>query len=180
MYFLPLLFGLVAFLLYPSILLSTGVAILVWSYLQFAGFRMDGGKRLKIRGQLAYRILSVKLLSLNGGMTDETYKHHAQLTPDEPETSELRSDLRNAAYSTGDGWEFWAREVRKVYKRDPLVILDRYEILIVQLQNGEGGLSDKSQDRLIQIGKMWGVGPNKAREFLADVAVTPSPNMAAW
>src|SRR3546814_1099880 len=49
-------------------------------------------------------ILSVKLLSLNGEMDEDTYSVHSQLTPDEPENSELRGLLRDASATSGDGW----------------------------------------------------------------------------
>src|SRR3546814_8095397 len=59
-------------------------------------------------------ILSVKLLSLNGEMDEDTYSVHSQLTPDEPENSELRGLLRDASATSGDGWIDQARIVRQI------------------------------------------------------------------
>src|SRR3546814_11584786 len=86
-----------------------------------------------LRGQIAYRILSVKLLSLNGEMDEDTYSVHSQLTPDEPENSELRGLLRDASATSGDGWIDQARIVRHLYGADPLQLLDRLEMLVVHL-----------------------------------------------
>lgn len=180
MYFLPLLFALLSFLLYPSLLLAGTVGLLAWGYLVFAGEDVSTNQRAAMRGKIAFRILSVKLLRLNGNVDENTYHHHGQLTADEPENSELRSDLRNAAFPVGDGWEFWAKEVWQVYRRMPLTVLDRYYSLFVQMANGQDGLSDESQRRLLQIAKMWGIGPEKTREYLTNLDLTPIPEIENW
>lgn len=149
-------------------------------YVAFAGKKIRPGVLATHSGQIAYRMLSVKLLTLNGEMNENTYHVHALITPDAPETSELRGDLRNAAFVAGHDWEHWADQVHAYYKHDPHLILDRYETLIVQLRASVAGISVESQDRLIHIGKKWGVGPSKAREFLAEMKQEPSERMAAW
>ncbi|AXK44088.1 hypothetical protein [Erythrobacter aureus] len=180
MFFLPILVALIAFLLFPSVLLAGGLGTLTWLYLTFAGQSNTSRDVLIRRGKIAYRLLSVKLLTLNGDMNDDTYKVHGLLTPDEPETAELRNLLRNAAFTTGDGWKHWAREVRRVYKNEPTIILDRFEMLVVQLKASAAPVSDESQGRLVEIAKLWGIGPEKVREYLAKMEIQPSAAVAAW
>ncbi len=180
MFFLPILVALIAFFLFPSVLLAGTLGALVWLYLSFAGQSNTAKQKLIRRGQIAYRLLSVKLLTLNGDMNEDTYKVHGLLTPDAPETGELRNLLRNAAFTTGDGWKHWAHEVRRVYKGNALEILDRFEMLVVQLKSSAAPVSDESQSRLIEIAKLWGIGPEKAREYLAEMEIEPSAEMAAW
>src|SRR3546814_8406728 len=104
-------------------------------------------------------ILSVKLLSLNGEMDEDTYSVHSQLTPDEPENSELRGLLRDASATSGDGWIDQARIVRQIYGADPLQILDRLEMLVVQLAATPQGVTEESQARIVTVCKHWKGGP---------------------
>src|SRR3546814_789173 len=133
-----------------------------------------------LRGQIAYRILSVKLLSLNGEMDEDTYSVHSQLTPDEPENSELRGLLRDASATSGDGWIDQARIVRQIYGADPLQILDRLEMLVVQLAATPQGVTEESQARIVEVCKLWKVGPEKVLRIFEENQVQISTKTIAW
>src|SRR3546814_16896628 len=81
-------------------------------------------------------------------MDEDTYSVHSQLTPDEPENSELRGLLRDASATSGDGWIDQARIVRQIYGADPLQILERLAMLVVQLAAPPQGVTDeRSEER---------------------------------
>jgi hypothetical protein len=125
-------------------------------------------------------MLNVKLLALNGEIDEDTYVAHAKLTPDEPEAAELRGKLRDAAATSGAGWQTFARTVRKVYRREPTELLDRFENIILQMRVQPGGLSDESQARLVELAKLWKIGPVKAKGLLAQYNIQPAAAVLAW
>lgn len=180
MYFMPFLVAVLALLLYPSLVLAVGLGLITAAYLRFGGRPVPRATMKLLNGQIAYRMLSVKLLALNGTSDADTYHVHAMLTPDEPENAELRGLLRDAAATTGAGWKSFARTVRAVYGADPAQLLDRFEMLILQLRAQPEGVTAETQDRLIHLAKQWKIGPQKARSFLTDNNVTLSPAMLAW
>lgn len=180
MYFAPILFAVLTLLLFPSYLAAGAVALATAAYLRFAGQGVPEHTIKLLRGQIAYRILSVKLLSLNGEMDEDTLSVHLQLTPDEPENSELRGLLRDASATSGDGWVDQARLVRQIYGADPLQILDRLEMLIVQLAATPQGVTEDSQARLVEISKLWKIGPEKTLRLLEESQVEISPKTIAW
>src|SRR3546814_7376256 len=100
MYFAPILFAVLTLLLFPSYIAAGAVGLATAVYFRFAGQGVPEHTIKLLRGQIAYRILSVKLLSLNGEMDEDTYSVHSQLQPDEPENSELRGLLREDRKST--------------------------------------------------------------------------------
>jgi hypothetical protein len=180
MYFAPILFAVLTLLLFPSYLAAGIVGVATAAYFRFAGQSVPDQTVKLLRGQIAYRILSVKLLSLNGEMDEDTYSVHSQLTPDEPENSELRGLLRDAAAMSGDGWKDQARIVRKVYGADPLQIIDRFEMLIVQIAATPQGVTEDSQARLVEISKLWQVGREKAIELFLESKIDPTAKTLAW
>jgi hypothetical protein len=180
MYFVPILLAAIAYASYPSIILAGLVLIGSATYLRFAGEKVTGQTVALLRGQIAYRLLSVKFIGMNGAADEDTYEVHAMSTPDEPENSELRGLLRDAAATTGAGWQDQARIVRRVYGGDVAQILDRYEMLIVQLNASPDGVTAESQERLVELGKMWRIGPQKAHAFLAENNIQPASAMLAW
>src|SRR3546814_7905548 len=97
MYIAPILFAVLTLLLFPSYIAAGAVGLATAVYFRFAGQGVPEHTIKLLRGQIAYRILSVKLLSLNGAMDEDTYSVHSQLTPDERSeghTSELKSLMR--------------------------------------------------------------------------------------
>lgn len=180
MYFLPILAASTAYLIFPSLLLALAIALLIHAYFKFAGDGVSAYQRALLRGQLSFRMLTVKLLSLNGGMSDEAYHRHQMDIPDTLENSELRSELRNVAFVNGEDWKHWARTLRRIYRNKPEVILDRYQTIVGQLAATSHGITDDSQGRLVELAKAWGIGPKSARECFAKAQVRPEGAMLAW
>src|SRR3546814_11387955 len=113
MYFAPILFAVLTLLLFPSYIAAGAVGLATAVYFRFAGQGVPEHTIKLLRGQIAYRILSVKLLSLNGEMDEDTYSVNSQLTHDEPANSEQRGLLRDAHHTSGAGWIDHARTVVK-------------------------------------------------------------------
>src|SRR3546814_2781396 len=108
-------------------------------------------------------------------MDEDTYSVHSQLTPDEPENSELRGLLRDASATSGDGWIDQARIVRQIYGADPLQILDRLAMLVVQLAATPQGVTEESPARIVEVCKSWEVGPDKVLRILREKQVQIYP-----
>lgn len=180
MYFMPVLIGVCVLLLYPSLILGVGVALATWLYLRYAGMKVSSTDIAAIRGQLAFRVLSVKLLSYNGSTDDKTFEVHALVTSDFVENSDLRSQLRDAAAATPEQWEPAARTVRTVYRDAPEDLQKRLDGLIVQVSAQPCGVTDATQLRLMEIAKMWRIGPKQTRDLLLENHVNPSPALLAW
>lgn len=178
MYFLPILLAITAFLIYPSLLLAAGVGILTFAYFTFGGERLAARAKATARGQIAYRMLSVKILAMNGEIDENTYHAHALVTPDEAETSELRGQLRDAAATTGQGWKELARRLRYIYDAETLV--DRLDILLVQLNAQPGPITPETEQRIIEIAKIWKIGPNTLRKLMNDSEIQPGAAISAW
>lgn len=180
MYFMPILVAVLSLLLVPSPLLAVGLGLLVAAYLRFGGERVEPVTMKLLRGQIAYRLLSVKLLALNGPTDEDTYRVHGLLTPDQPENAELRGLLRDAAALTGAGWKGQARIVRAVYGKEPAEIVDRYEKLLLQFRAQPVPVSADTEARMVELGKIWKIGPDKARHLFAKNGIEMSPVMLAW
>src|SRR3546814_4374273 len=86
MYFAPILFAVLTLLLFPSYIAAGAVGLATAVYFRFAGQGVPEHTIKLLRGQIAYRILSVKLLSLNGEMDEDTRS--------DEHTSELQSLMR--------------------------------------------------------------------------------------
>ncbi len=185
---MPVLLGAAAFLAYPSVLLVLAVAGATWLYLSMGGNKVDAGDVAAMRGQIAFRVLSVKLLAFNGDRDDKTFEVHALCTPDLAENSELRGTLRDVSAATPDYWQAPAKQVYAIYKGDPEALVSRLDALIVQvsaqpgssLPSGQRQLSDDTQERLMQIAKMWRIGPKKTKELLLEARIQPSQALLAW
>lgn len=180
MYFTPVLFAIVTILLFPSYLTAALVGFASMAYMHLAGQKVASQTTRLLRGQIAYRLLSVKLLSLNGEMDEDTFRVHAQLTPDEPENSELRGDLRNAAVLDGSDWKDQARIVRQIYGRDPVQIVDRLDKLLVQMNATPHGVTEDSQARIVEISKLWKIGREKTIELFQNNHVAPTQETLVW
>lgn len=187
MYFVPILLALMIYLAYPSMVIAGSVAGLAWLYLAFAGARPRREQLAHIRRDLAYRTLSVKALAITGGYDQTTYDVHAINTPDEPENSALRAKLRDAAAASRDGWKQAARRLRKETRRDQRMLLDHLSGIVIQLTSQPGArvagsrhyrLDDEVQDFLVDLGRVWGIGPRNVREVLVRNDVMPSLKMA--
>src|SRR3546814_1444611 len=166
--------------LFRSYIAAGAVGLATAVYFRFAGQGVPEHTIKLLRGQIAYRILSVKLLSLSGEMDEATVSFHSQLTPDEPENSELRGLLRDASATSGDGLIDQARIVRQIYGADPLQILDRLEMLVVQLAATPQGVTEESQARIVEVCKLWKVGPEKVLRIFEENQVQISTKTIAW
>lgn len=187
--YMPILVAVATMLIYPSMVLAFLLAMGTWAYLRYAGRKVDPAARASIEGKLAFRVLSVKFLAMNGEMDDAAFETHGHSTVDEPENSALRADLRDVASRTADGWQDAARRIARVYKDEPESRFNRLNLLIVQLtsqpgsrqiQNGFRHLPDEVQDNLIRVAKLWKIGPKRFRELLADNQVAPSQAASTW
>ena len=163
MYFVPILLALATMLVYPSVLLGVAVGALAWLYLAKGGSAVGRNRIDEIRTQLAYRVLSVKLLAVSGRLDDETYRQHGVLTVDYADNSQLRGSLRDCAGGRPDGWEDSAKLLRSVFRKEPKQLSDRLRKLILQIAVQPGGLEDASQIRLMEIAKVWNLGPKHVR-----------------
>jgi hypothetical protein len=188
MYFMPILVAGTIFLAYPSLTLALGVGIVAWLYLKFGGARLEGWQAKAIRGQLAYRILSVKMMTLNGDADDDTFEVHASVTPDTSENAEMRGTLRDAAAKTPEAWQDSARMVMSVYRNEHKEVLKRFDGLVVQMTAQpdsratatEGRyLSNGVQSRLVQIAKMWRLSAAEVHAIMDDNKVAMSDEMLA-
>ena len=175
MYFVPILFASAAMLIYPSWTVGGVVALLSWFYLQFAGRKLHREELSTITTELAFRTLSVKALAINGDYDDITYDVHQVNTPDLPENSIMRARLRNAAGASHDGWKEAARRVRRGAKNDPAKLHTLLNGLVIQLTSqpsartpvqGVYNLTKEVQLFLLEVAKMWGIGPNNLRSIL--------------
>src|SRR3546814_15094737 len=90
------------------------------------------------------------------------------------------SDLRDASATSGDGWIDQARIVRQIYGADPLQILDRLEMLVVQLAATPQGVTEESQARIVEVCKLWKVGPEKVLRIFEENQVQISTKTIAW
>ncbi|QAY80126.1 hypothetical protein [Sphingosinicella sp. BN140058] len=180
MFYVPVLAFVLAVLLVPSTVAAAVLALLVFAYLKYAGQPFNRADANNLRAQIAYRLLSVKLLALNGPMDDDTFDVHADIAPDEPQAAELRGKLREAAFAYPDDWAEYARQVYRAYRKDPVQLADRLEFIVCQLRATPGNISADSQDRLIQLAKSWKFGPEHVRGLLAKFKAPASSNMLAW
>lgn len=189
MYFLPVLLALATMMLYPSTLLAVGVGIAAWVFLTRGGNKPEESELAIIRGQLAYRVLSVKLMTLNGEVDRDSIDVHNLATLDVLENSTLRARMRDAADVTPEHWQSSARMVGNVYGANPGDLVSRLNDLIVQVTsqpacyvvNGdEFHLAENVQVRIMEIAKMWKIGPNRTRDLLADNRVSIAQPLLAW
>ncbi|QAY80250.1 hypothetical protein [Sphingosinicella sp. BN140058] len=144
------------------------------------GEEIDRDVPYAIDAQLAYRVLCAKLLQLNGRLDADTYEVHQKFTPDEPETSELRGSLRDAAATTPLGWQRSARDLAYRFKRFPDTLLDRFEHLIIQMNASPDGVTVSGQAALVELARLWGIGPNKTLEIFVEWRVQPLQPVLAW
>lgn len=187
MYFVPALLAAAALLVYPSWTVALVVAILSWLYLRYAGSKPRAAELSRIRLELAFRTLSVKALAISGDYDQVTYDVHAVNTPDLAENSSLRALLRDAAGATHDGWKDAARRVRRGARKDPAELHTLLTGLVIQMTSQPsarvaGGahyvLSDEKQRFLMEVGKLWGIGPKTLRGILSQNHVAPSADLA--
>jgi hypothetical protein len=174
-------------MVYPSALLGIAVGLLVWLFLTRAGETPEQGELARIRGQIAYRVLSVKLMALNGEVDDGAVEVHYLATADQPENSVMRALLRDAGGVTPDHWQSSARAVGSIY--GPEDLLSRLNDLVVQVTaqpacvpvDGHSfHLDEAVQVRIMEIAKMWKIGPNRTRRVLEDSSVILSDRLLAW
>lgn len=187
MYFVPVLIAAAIFLAFPSLTVALGVGGLAWMYLQFAGRKPRAAELSKIRVELAFRTLSVKALAISGDYDQVTYDVHAVNTPDLAENSTLRAKLRDAAGVTHDGWKQAAKRVKRACRKDQEQLYDLLTGLVIQMtsqpsarttRKGQYHLSDEKQRFLVELAKMWGMGPKTLRGVLASNSVPPSADLA--
>lgn len=174
-------------MVYPSAFLGLAVGLLVWLFLTRAGEKPEQSELARIRGQIAYRVLSVKLMALNGDVDDGSMEVHYLATADQPENSVMRALLRDAGGTTPDHWQSSARAVGAVYGAEDL--LSRLNDLVVQVTAQPScvpvdeysfRLDEAVQVRIMEIAKMWKIGPNRTRRVLEDNAVIVSDRLHAW
>ena len=176
MYFLPLILAFGSFALYPSTLLSLALGVGSWLYLARFGEKPDPEVLRQIPGQLAYRVLSVKLLALNGPVDERAAEIHALATPDYVENAMLRARLRGAASAADDGWQDAARTIQAVYGSNPDDVVRKFGDLVAQITgqdctpyvDGHYDLAPDTLERLGEIARMWRIGPARMNEALAD------------
>ncbi len=180
MYFVPVILAVCAMLLYPSVLLGAAIAALAWLYLSYGGIKISPQERLELRTKLAYRVLSVKVLAISGRFSEETYATHALVTSDDAENAVLRTRLRDAAGLTADGWEHPARVLGSSFRKAPAELSKRLGYLIAQIADQPMGTDEPSQIRIMEIAKMWKLGPKHVRELFDKYRVEMAPAILAW
>lgn len=187
MYFVPALFALATFLVLPSWVAAVSVGLFCWIYLQFAGRKPRAAELATIKTELAFRTLSVKALAISGDYDQITFDVHAVNTPDMMENSALRALLRDAAGATHDGWKQAARRVRQGARKKPQMLHTLMTGLVIQMTSQPSAripgsryykLSDEKQKFLMELGKMWGIGPRTLRGILEKNEVAPSAELA--
>lgn len=176
-------------MVYPSTLLAVVVGVAAWLYLVRGGETPDPGDVAAVRGQIAYRVLSVKMMALNGVVDDDACEVHALATPDYVENSILRAKLRDAAAASPEHWQSAARTVLAVYGAKAEDLVSRLNDLVVQVTaqpacifhaDGSSDLDERVQVRLMEVAKMWGIGPNRTRAVLEDNNVVLAQPLLAW
>lgn len=176
-------------MLYPSTVVAVVVGVAAWLYLVRGGETPDHGDVIAVRGQIAYRVLSVKTMALNGEVDDDACEVHALATPDYVENSILRAKLRDAAAASPEHWQGAAKAVLSVYGAKAENLVSRLNDLVVQVtaqpacifhSDGSSELDEKVQIRLMDIAKMWGIGPNRTRAVLEDNNVILAKPIVDW
>jgi hypothetical protein len=180
MYFVPAILAIAAMFVYPSILLGLGVAALAWLYLAYGGSKVSPAEALELRTKIAYRVLSVKTLAISGLFDEDTYSTHALVTSDDSENAALRTVLRDSTGWTPDGWEHPARVIGSSFRKAPGELSKRLGYLIAQIAAQPNGTQDAGQIRIMEIAKMWGLGPKHVRELFEKNAVEMAPAILAW
>ena len=177
MLFVPLLLASLVMFLYPMAVPVIGVAVISWLYLTFGGQTIGSGHRLGIRQQLAYRVLSVKMMAFNGEIDDDTLDVHATVVVDNYTNSRLRGMLRDAAGASTDDWKASARVIYTIFRKENHELLKRMDELILQLTaqpnsradiKGNRYLSQEVQTRLMEIARIWKIGPNQMKTLLGE------------
>lgn len=167
MWFLPALAALLSYLIIPSLLLSAAVAIGAAVFLVAAAEEHQATFFL-LRNELYFRILCVKLLTLNGPTTKQVWSVHNRVTEDPAKTHGLRVLLRRAAVAHPDAWEWYAKRIAKNYRNRPEVLDELYQLLWEQLGAAEHGVTQDSQRRLIRVASMWGIGLKLTQRHMLD------------
>lgn len=180
MYFVPAILAIAAMFVYPSVLLGLGVAALTWLYLAYGGNKVTPAEMLELRTKIAYRVLSVKVLAISGQFDDETYRIHALVTSDDAENAALRTSLRDSTGRTPDGWEHPARVIGSAFRKAPAELSKRLDYLIAQIAAQPNGTQDAGQTRIMEIARIWNLGPVHVRGLFDKNAVEMSPTILAW
>lgn len=185
--FMPLLIAIAALLIYPSYILAAVLGLGAFAYIKFAGSHEDDDRIPHIAHQLAYRVLCVKLLAFNGEQDQASLEVHGTAVLDDMENAYMRRELRAAASVTPEYWKDAARTVARYSGGSSEFFLTRFESIIVQLTaqpcsrgQGQFHLRDEVQDRLIDLAKLWKIGPKTVRNILRDNQVVPSERLQKW
>src|SRR3546814_10977569 len=67
-----------------------------------------------------------------------------------------------------------------LYGADPLQILDRLEMLVVQLAATPQGVTEESQARIVEVCKLWKVGPETVLRIFEENQVQISTKTIDW
>jgi hypothetical protein len=180
MYFVPLLLAIAVLLAYPSMLLAAGLGLLAWIYLAHGGRKVSKNEAVEIRSHIAYRVLSVKLLAISGEFDETTYEMHALMTSDFSENAALRGTLRDCAGWRADGWEHSARVLASLYHNQPDQLSVRLHRLIAQVMVQPGGNAEATQSRIVDVAKVWKLGPKHVRGLFSEQGVEMTPAVLAW
>ena len=187
MYFVPAVLALMVYMIYPSFVLAGTVGAAAWVYLMFGGPKSNDRVRSRVRVEVAYRILSVKALAISGDYDDLTYDVHQTSTPDEFQNTILRSRLRDASGATSEGWQKFAKTIKRhsrpLLKADRNLLINLYKMIIVQITSQpssriEGSrsflLSREKEDFARNLAKIWGIRPDTVNAIFSEQRVVLS------
>lgn len=187
MYFVPIVLALMVYMIYPSFVLAGVFGLMAWAYLRFGGPKSSDRVRSRVRVEVAYRILSVKALAISGDYDELTYDVHQTSTPDEFQNTILRSRLRDAAGATSEGWQIFAKRIKRhsrpLLKSDRNFLINLYKMIIVQITSQpssrvEGSrhflLNREKSEFIMNLAKIWGIRREMACQIITEQRVVMS------
>lgn len=187
---MPILIMLGVLLVYPSFLLAGFAGLASFAYILFGGNSDDQDRIDGILHKLAFRSLCIKLAVFNGPTDQRALEVHTEIMHDFADNAYRRRDLRIAASATPEFWEPLARMIYQAGRKDAFFLTSRYRSILVQLtsqpenrrQASPAGhfLREEVQERMIQLAKIWKLGPKTTRELFEQQKVVIGPTLAGW